>query len=84
MTSCHQCLEFNQNAKSYASFESSSQVRSGPPLLSKLKKLRALFAKVRGDDLHKLKYYNHNQGPAVTVIYSCLIRKHLELFSLIS
>ena len=59
------------------------QARSGPgghpgPLIFEVKKkLRALFAKVRGDNLQKLKYYSNNQSPAV--ICACLIKEHLRI-----
>ena len=46
----------------------------GPLIFKMKKKLRALFAKARGDNLHKLKYYSNNQGLAV--ICSCLIKEH--------
>ena len=42
----------------------------GAQIFEVKKKLLVLFAKVRGDNLHKLKYYSNNQGP-------CLIKEHL-------
>ena len=47
----------------------------GPSDILSKKENTGPFAKVRGDNLHRLKYYSDNQGP--TVICSCLIREHL-------
>ena len=48
--------------------------QSGDLIFKVKKKLRALFTKARGDNLHKLKYYSNNQGLAF--ICSCLIKEH--------
>ena len=47
----------------------------GPLIFKVKKKLRALFAKVGGGNMHKLQYCSYNEDHRVTGY--CLIKEHL-------